>query len=523
MKTIDKVDIVIVGSGAAGSVLAAKLAQGGKKVRILEAGPERVMNELYSSQIWARRLKWGGPSTEIDGKDPIGVNFKQGWGTGGGAMHHYAVWLRLQTEDFVMKSRFGRGLDWPVSYDDLQPFYDQIQKEVGISGEAKAEVWRPAGEPYPMPPLPIFNQARIIERGFKKMGLRTAPVPLAINSVRYNGRPACIYDGWCDAGCPIFALANPLTVYLPQAIKADAEIRHNSYVTRLITNTEGDQVGGVEYYDANGQRQVQEASVVILAAFTVQTPRILLNSATEKHIRGLANSSGLVGKYIMAHTVGRVYGLFKEVTQNYIGVPGGQLLSQDHYAKDPEKGYLSSSQWVVAASLKPNDLLGIANGRRDLFGEPLHKFLNDASKYLGTMTFLGESLPSLQNRIVLSDKLDQYGLPLARISHGFGPDAVKCFEAGMSQGREILKAAGADEVWLGGRNTAHIMGGTIMGRDAQSSVTNSYGQTHDLANLFVAGSGLFPTVGAVNPTFTIHALALRSAQYVLKNWKNLAG
>lgn len=197
---MDKVDVVIVGSGASGSLLAAKLSQAGKKVLILEAGPELKMSYLYSSQIWARRLKWGGPATETGGKDPISVAFNQGWGSGGVAMHHYAVWLRLYIEDFEMKSRFGRGLKWPISYEELRPFYDQIQREVGISGDAKEEVWRPVGEPYPMPPLQIFNQGRIIEGGFKKLGLRTSPLPVAINSIEYNGRPACIYDGWCDAG-----------------------------------------------------------------------------------------------------------------------------------------------------------------------------------------------------------------------------------------------------------------------------------------------------------------------------------
>lgn len=147
---MDEVNAVIGGSGAAGSLLAAKLSQAGKSVVVLEGGPERQASDLYSSQIWARRIKWFGPSTITGGSDPICVNFGSGWGTGGAALHHYAVWLRRHPDDFDMKSRFGQGLDWPISYEDLRPYYDQIQKEVGISGDAKAEVWRPAGDPYPM-------------------------------------------------------------------------------------------------------------------------------------------------------------------------------------------------------------------------------------------------------------------------------------------------------------------------------------------------------------------------------------
>ncbi len=517
----ERVDAVIVGAGATGSLLAARLAQGGKRVLILEAGPRRSMGDLYSSQLWSRRLKWSGPAIETGGSDPIAIAFQLGWGTGGSALHHYAVWLRLHPEDFETKSRFGRGLDWPLSYDGLRPFYDRIQREVGISGDANEEVWRPPGEPYPMPPLGIFNQGRLIARGFEKLGLRTAPLPLAINSREYNGRPACIYDGWCDAGCPIFALANPLAVYLPQAEKAGARILHDCSVTRVLTNQEGDRVTGVEYYDGNGRRHVQETAAVILAAFTVQNPRILLNSAAAQHPNRLANSSGLVGRYMMAHTTARVFGLFREDTENFLGVTGGQLLSQDSYAKDPRKGYLGSAQWLIANALKPNDLLGVVNARPELFGNVLHRFLETASRHLACMTFVGENLPSGDNRLVLGEKTDRYGLPVARITHGLGPDDIKCFGAGMREGRQVFEAAGAYEVWGSGRANMHIMGGTIMGRDRRSSVTNSYGQTHDLPSLFVAGPGLFPTGGAVNPTFTIHALALRTAEYPLANWSSL--
>src|SRR5262245_44722555 len=147
MNRMEKVEVVIVGSGAAGSLLAAKLAQSGKAVVMLEAGPERTLKDLYSSQIWARRLKWAGPPSETGGTDPVAVAFNSGWGTGGAAIHHYANWLRLHPEDFVMQSRFSRGLDWPISYEELRPFYDRIQREVGVAGDAAAEVWRPAGDP----------------------------------------------------------------------------------------------------------------------------------------------------------------------------------------------------------------------------------------------------------------------------------------------------------------------------------------------------------------------------------------
>lgn len=512
---------MIAGSGASGSLLAAKLAQAGKRVRILEAGPERRLGALYSSQIWARRLKWAGPYTESGGKHRIEVHFNSGWGTGGAALHHYACWLRLHPEDFEMKTRFGRGLDWPLSYDDLRPFYDEVQKEVGIAGNARAEVWRPAGEPYPMPPHKLFAQGRVLARGFEKLGLRTAPLPLAINSVPYGGRPACRYEGWCDSGCPIYALANPLAIYLPQARRAGAQLAHACCVARVLVNEKGDRATGVEYFDAAGERRVQPAEVVILAAFAVQNPRILLNSASAKHPAGLANSSGTLGRYLMTHTNGRVAGLFREPTENWMGATGGQLLSQENYAKDPKKGYLSSSQWLIAQALKPNDLTGFANERPELFGRALDDFLKTAAQHLAGMVFCGENLPAPENRLTLSDKKDRFGMPLARMAHEFSADDLKGFEAGKQQGEAVLRAAGAYQVWTAGPHTMHILGGTIMGRDPKASVTNSYGQTHDITNLFVAGPGLFPTSAGVNPTFTISALALRTARYIAAQWSAL--
>lgn len=517
-----KTDVVIVGSGAAGSLLAARLAQSGKRVLILEAGPRRTLSDLYSSQIWARRQKWAGPASDLGGADPVSIAFNSGWGTGGSAMHHYAVWLRLHPEDFAMHSRFGQGLDWPISYDELRPYYDQIQQEVGIAGDAQAEVWRPQGDPYPMPPLPVFEQGHLLAGGFDALGLRTAPVPMGITSVAYNNRPACLNDGWCDAGCPIGALGNPLVLHLPQALQAGARLRHDSYVTRVLTSSRGDRVTGVEYYDVHGHRHVQQAEVVILAAFAIQNPRILLNSATPQHRGGLANASGRLGRYIMAHSAMNVFGLFSAQTENFRGRTGGQLLSQEHYAKDPGLGYLSSSQWILGNALKPNDLLGIANTRPDLFGTALHAFLDTASQHLASMTFIGEKLPHADDRVTLSRRTDAYGFPLAQVTHTFGPDDLAGYEAGVAEGRDIVKAAGAYEVWNGGRARIHLMGGAIMGQEASASVTNSFGQTHDVPNLFVAGPSLFPTGGAVNPTLTIYALAQRTASYMVDNWDNFS-
>jgi choline dehydrogenase-like flavoprotein len=516
--TTRSVDVVIVGSGAAGSLIAARLAQAGRQVLVLEAGPKRQLSDLVSSQIWARRIKWADPGIRTTGPDPQSVGFGSGWGTGGAALHHYGCWFRHHPEDFEMKSRFGKGLDWPISYEELRPWYDRVQAEVGLSGDAAREVWRPTGEPYPMPPLPVFNQGLVIARGFEKLGLRTAPLPLAINSVERDGRPACIFDGWCDAGCPTGALANPLAVYLPKAFEAGAEIAHDAAATRVLTNAKGDRATGVEWFDARGARQTTLARLVVVAAYAFETPRILLNSRPG----GLANSSGTLGRYFMAHTTSNVNGLFHDETDNYMGVTGGQLVSQDAYAKDPAKGYVASSSWLIANALKPNDLLGIGNSRPELFGEALHAFLRTATQHLATMTFVGEGLPDPDNRLVLTSAKDANGFPLGRVFHRFPEDSIRCWEAGIARGKEIMSAAGAYEAWASRRAQMHTMGGAIMGRSPDGSVANGWGQTHDVPNLYIAGSSLFPTSGGVNPTFTLSALAMRSAARIAATWSDHA-
>lgn len=523
MHLTEKVDAVVIGSGAAGSAIAARLASGGKQVIILEAGPERNNRDLISSGIWARRLKWGGEPVFEDGDNKVGYGFNAGYGLGGSAMHHYAVWPRLHPEDFQLRSRFDRAQDWPIRYGDLQPYYDQVQTEAGIAGDAGQEIWRPPGRPYPMPPVPLFAQGEIIARGFERQGMHTAPLPLAINTNGYNGRATCIWDGWCDAGCPIGALANPLTIYLPVAKAHGAVVQTDATVSRILTTDNGEFATGVEYTNHDGETFRVMADLVVLAAFSIQTPRLLLASATPRHPSGLANSSGRVGRGVMTHPAGSVYGLFDEKTDCHLGATGGQLLNQDGYDKftHAKTGAFGSYQWLIAQAIKPNDLLGIGMSRPDLFGHDLHTFMRDAAHHLATMTVVVEDLPVAENAVTLDPKTDRFGVPLARVSHTTHADSRALWQAAMQQGRAIFKAAGAREVWTGPQAPMHIMGGTSMGREAASSVCNEYGQTHDIPNLVIAGAGLFPTSGAVNPTFTLLALAERSSEHLLHHWNSI--
>jgi choline dehydrogenase-like flavoprotein len=225
----------------------------------------------------------------------------------------------------------------------------------------------------------------------------------------------------------------------------------------------------------------------------------------------------------MSHPAALVYGLFDEKTHWHLGAFGGQLVNQDSYGKTTHAraGAFGSYQWMIAQAVKPNDLLGIATSRPDLFGNDLHAFMKNAAHGFASMTGVIEDLPVAENALTLDDKLDRFGTPLAKVTHNTHAESKALWQAALVEGQAVFKAAGAREVWTGPQASMHIMGGTIMGEDSANSVCNSYGQAHDISNLLIAGAGLFPTSGGVNPIFTIHALAARTSEHLLQNWRSI--
>lgn len=514
-------DAVIVGAGSAGCLYAAKLAEAGHRVLVLEAGPPFETKDLVSSHIWSRRIRWAGPNVPCTGEQPYSYGFNNGWGYGGAANHHYGVWPRLHEDDFEMKTRYGRGLDWPLSYAELRPFYDRIQMEIGLSGDNRAEVWRPPSADYPMPPLPRFPQGEIISRGFAALDMRVSPAPVAINTVPWRGRAACLYDGWCDAGCPIGALANPLVTYKRDAEAAGATFMANARVLRLRAAS-GERVDAVEYVNAKGEVILQPARLVVLAAAVAYNPAILLNSVSKFHPQGIGNRQDLVGRYFMTHPASFVSGLFKEETQPHIGITHGNLFCQEAYGKDDERPGFGSYQWVIGSVMKPSDITGLAMSRPDLMGAKLEAFMKQAVKHTGAMFGMAEELPEPDNRIELVEDADAWGFRGPRIVHRFTDNTQQVVGGMTDEGLKVFRAAGCEEP-RHQRITTHVLGGTIMGKSAADSVCDSYGRVHEMRNVFVAGSGLYPTGGAANPTFTIHALGLRTLEHINTHWQDYAG
>src|SRR6202167_1425298 len=406
--TNEKVDVVIVGAGASGSVYASVMAKAGKKVVLLETGPDWELCDVISSEIWGRRIKPAGAPILLEGKNPMGYAGQAGWGVGGATLHYFANFPRLLPTDFRMKSEHGRGHDWPIAYEDVASFYDKVAREIGVSGDAKAEErWRRTGEAYPMPPMKTFRNGNIWIKPLEASGIPMVPAPVGMNSVEFKGRPACLYDGWCHVGCPIGALANPQVTYLGDARKAGAELRAFSTVTRVLTNQAGTRVTGVEYYDDKHQKQVQEASVVLLASWSAQNPRLLLNSATDKHPKGLSNASGLVGHFMMSHHVASTWALFDEDVQNHMGTIAVQYMSYERYPKTSQKNAFGSSFLVAGVALKTTDL---GNSRPDLFGTELDDYMKRAARNLTGIKAFGEELPAMENRVELVSENDEFGM-----------------------------------------------------------------------------------------------------------------
>jgi choline dehydrogenase-like flavoprotein len=505
--TTERVDAVIIGAGAMGSLFAQRFAAAGKQVVLLEAGPRWRPGDLVTSGIWNRRLKPADGGAESRGEDRVHLTYHQGTGTGGAAIHHGAVWIRMQEEDFQVRSRFGYGFDWPIEYETLRPWYDRFQAEAGISGDAKRERWRPPGEPYPLPALPWTRQAELLAQGFAALDLPVAPIPLGILSRPYKGRSACFSDGWCESGCPTGALANPVVLHLNDALRLGADLRTGATVTKLVASPDGTRLDAVDYIDARGEHR-QHADLIILAGGAVQNARLLLAS----HPDGLANRSGALGRGIMVHPVHTVFGLHDEPTDPLLGYNGGCVLNQSEYSK-AERG--SSYQWLGAPSMKLNDMLGIVPAKPNLYGNALHDFMRDAAHHLISVTALGEDRARDENRLTLLDRRDRFGVPVAAVDHALHAADRRSLAQAADQGVRIMRATGAREVWKGEPWHFHLLGGARMGNDPAISVTDSYGISHDLPNLVITGGSLLPTAGAINPTLTLYALADRAAARLL--------
>lgn len=500
----DEVDAVVVGTGAGGGPLLARLARAGLKVVALEAGRHwQPARDFATDETAQAKLFWRDERLSA-GADPVAFgNNNSGIGIGGSTLHYTAYVPRAQADDLRLHRDFGVGVDWPIGYDELTPYYAEVERVLGVSGPA-AYPW--GRRDYPLPPLALNGAAELMARGCASLGIRTAPAPNAAASRAYavDGipeRPACSNRGFCQAGCSTGAKASVDVTFIPLALAAGAELRTEAYLTGIERDARN-RVSAVVYVK-DGATHRQRTRALFLCLGAVETPRFLL-------MHGLLGGSGQVGRNFMAHTGLQIWGTFAEPVHPYKGIPGALISEDTHRPADADfaGGYLLQSIGVM-----PVTYASQAARQRGLWGRALVDHLQHYNHVAG-INILGECLPSPANYLELADETDARGLPKPRIHFSVQDNERRLTAHADRVMRAIWDAAGARDVWAFQRN-AHIIGTCRMGGDGDTAVVDAEGRSFEIPNLFISDNSTFPSALAVNPALTIMALSLRTADRFL--------
>jgi choline dehydrogenase-like flavoprotein len=535
-KTSDEVDFVIVGSGAAGGIMAKELSRNGFRVVVLEQGPYLTEADFGHNEvkILAQDFLTNHPKLQPNTfrKTPDDKAKQQravvyGRLVGGTSVHFTANFWRLHEIDFIERSKIGpiagtTLTDWPITYADLEPYYTKVEWEIGVSGLAGASPFDPPrSKPYPMPPLPTKGSGVLFEQAARKLGWNPFPAPMAILSQPRAGRSACINCGFCLAfGCEVGAKSSSLAAAIPVAEKTGrCEIRPNSYVHRIEVDANGRAIGAT-YFDEKRNVHLQKAKAVVLCANGAETPRLLLLSANKQFPDGLANSSGYVGKNLMLNCGGISFGVFEHPVNDYKGFAVSRIL-HDFYENDPQKlGFYGGGGIDARYDLTP---IGYAMGALPPGTPRWGKGFKDTLAHHFTRTFEvfshTTSLPVESNSFSLDPDLkDAWGLPALRMTYKDHADDIKFARWLNDKGLQLLDAAGAKQKWSfpidEQQFAVHLLGTCRMGNDPKTSVINKDHRTHDVKNLFLCDGSSLVTSGRGQPTMTIEALAFRAADRI---------
>jgi len=499
----DEVDIVVVGAGAGGGVLTQRLARSGWTVVCLDAGPFWDPDQDWvSDERGAHSLYWTEPR-QIGGSNPVPLGSNNSGRGVGGSMVHYAGYTpRLHPSDFATYSEDGVGADWPIAYTDLKPYYERIEQELPVAGQA----W-PWGDPhtYPHHAHPTGGNGDIFLRGAHAAGIQARVGPVAIPNGRFGNRPHCIYRGFCLQGCKVNAKASPLITHVPDALAHGAEIRAHCHVSRVLIDDETGRATGVTYL-RDGVEHRQRARMVAVAGYSIETPRLLLLSATNRFPNGVGNDFDQLGRYLMVQGAPQTAGRFDEEIRMYKSPPP-EVTSEEFYETDPTKPYRRG--WAIQ-NVSPLPITWsehvTAQGH---WGEVLREYMRDYVHW-ATLGALCEFLPLPENRVTLADEKDRHGLPVAHFSYSQCDNDQQLVQAAQESMETILRAAGATEVMTIDRY-AHLVGGARMAARPEDGVVDAHLRTFAVPNLWITDGSVLPTQGSANPALTIMSLAARAA------------
>jgi choline dehydrogenase-like flavoprotein len=505
----EAVDFAIVGTGAGGGTLACKLAEHGFSVVAFDAGPYwRPLEDFASDETHQAKLYWTDERI-VDGDNPIQLGSNNsGKSVGGSTVHFAMVSLRFRPEWFKARTKLGYGADWPLDWREMWHYYAEVENALKISGPVNYP-WGPKRPRYPYRPHELNAAALVLAQGAEALGIGWTETPLATVSAPRGNSPPCVYRGMCVLGCSTNAKQSVLITWLPRALAAGAEIRDLAMVGR-IEHDDGGRVTGV-HYQREGRWRFQRAKNVVVAGYAIETPRLLLNSATSRFPHGLANSSGLVGKNLMVQSNQAVWGIMEQEIRAYKGPPSLAITEHWNYT-DEGKDFFGGYSYMSQGPL-PLVWSGTQSAKRGLWGQRLIDEMEKYNHQVG-LKIVGESLPQERNCVTLTDERDQYGLPVPRVTYSFCDNDQKLIDHSLRFMRQALDAVGAAEVWDETDDTCHLNGTARMGDDRNTSVVNADCRAWDIPNLWVCDGSVFPTVGGVNPSLTIQAIACRTADRI---------
>ena len=528
----ETVDVLVVGAGMAGSHLALELAQAGRQVTVLEAGPKKPRHDWmsiftrnpvkgpqapYPSNPWAPHPEDGGYATFYDQAGPmefVGAYLRI---YGGSTWHWTGFADRLRPADFRMKSTYGVGLDWPVGYEELTPYYARAEKIWGVAGSMEHTWGAPRSEPYPMPPIPASYMDSRVDIALKQMGLHSGIFSHARNSVQFDGRPPCCGNNTCVPICPVGAKLDG-SVIADKAEAAGAQIITEAVVTMIHVAPDG-RVSGVDVRRPDGSEARVTANVYALCCHAIENPRLLLMSAQENAPRGVANGSDAVGRYLITQANQDTKGVTRDPVFPYRGP------QQTSGLIELRDGDFRSSHAAIGTSFMNSGHSGNSDGtdvareliRKGYMGQALVRELNRiVSRHL-RLNSSGEILPDPETRLTLSDEVDSAGLPKARIAYNIDAYTHAGMEISRKINTEVLQRLGSSEITSNEVYLSNaIIGGTArMGDDPNTSVVTAHQQAHQHPNLYILGSSAHVTMPVNAPTLTIAALAMRTAEHIL--------
>lgn len=513
------VDVVVLGAGAAGAVATRSLAAAGFSVTCLERGGwtdpstypgDRPEWELLASRRWSSNpaVRAGAADVApITSSSDLGVlDFS---GVGGGTILYNAQWPRLRPDDLRVRTVDGIADDWPISWDELAPWYERTDVEFGVSGLGGDPTLPECADP-PLPSLPIGEVGLRVARAHRRLGWHWWPAVNAIASVPTRTQRACVQRGSCGQGCNEGAKGSTDRTHWPDAIAAGADLVTGAWVRRILVD--GDTATGVEWVDDAGTVHVQPADVVLCAMNAIGSARLLLASADRDHPDGVANSSDLVGRRLMLHPLSTVVGVFDDDLQGWRTHNGASIQSFQFAASDPSRGFRRGATWGLGSSIGPMRAL-LTPDPAGVWGAAHHDHVAGRLGHIAQWAILCEDLPEDHNRVVLDDTVvDRVGVPVPRIEYRLSENSRRMTEWMIERATESLMAAGARSV----ESTpfvpnGHLMGTARMGDDPTTSVVDRWGMCHDVPNLGIIDGSVFVTAGSANPTSTIVALALRAA------------